>query len=99
MEKTLFDKVLYIKMFITLYCSPVPIRRILVILASYVIYKSICGKYSNAMHNNCSLVRHKRKQKWDFLTIPPNKKKNHQMPFMPNIPLASFEGDIHKMIQ
>lgn len=49
-KKTLFDKVLYIKMFITLYCDPMPIMRILVILALCVIYKCICGKYSNAMH-------------------------------------------------
>lgn len=71
----------------------------------HVLFIRVYGdKDSNAMRiNNCSLVGCKRKEK-GFSDNPPfqknetKQKQNHQMPFMPNIPLAFFEGDIHKMI-
>lgn len=42
----------------------------------HVLFIRVYGdKYPNAMHiNNCSLVRHKREKKRDFLTTPPQTK-------------------------
>lgn len=48
-------------------------------------------KYSNAMHNNCSLVRHRKKR--DFVTIPPPETKiKPPNALYAKYPLASFWG-------